>query len=130
MNTEIQRLCDSITRQVQFDNMKHNQSAVTAKLEGQNCDLDNYLANKQNEYGSKFDASDLAPQFAPYYHDRSKRLVVQYGSETLSGWIGATTGWKPSFLLMRTSRSIGSPFVLSANDKILKVKTARSTVYR
>ena len=93
-------------------------------LRGINAELDEYLESKTRQYGNEFDASDLAPQFAPYYHSRYNRVKVQFSyGEIRTGWIGATTGWKPAFLLMAQSRSIGSSDLLGQNDRIIAVKT-------
>ena len=35
-----------------------------------------YLKRKRAEYGEKFDASDLAPQFIPYYESGERIEVV------------------------------------------------------
>ena len=80
-----------------------------------------YIERKRLEYGEKFDPSDLAKQFIPYFN-AGTRIKVETCGMTITGTVGATTGWKPAFLLMRTSRSIGSPWVLSENDKITAVK--------
>jgi|BioPla2DNA2_1021312.scaffolds.fasta_scaffold50315_4 uncharacterized protein YydD (DUF2326 family) len=82
---------------------------------------DQYIERKRREYGEKFNPSDLAKQFIPYFND-GKRIKVETCGMTITGTVGVTTGWKPAFLLMRTSRSIGSPCVLSENDKITAVK--------
>lgn len=82
-----------------------------------------YLARKQREHGTKFDASDLAPQFAPYLHDRQTRLKVRHPIwGECWGWVGVTTGWKPAFLLMRRINSVGSSILLDGRCEILAVR--------
>jgi len=84
--------------------------------------FNDYIKRKENEYGKKFDASELASQFIPFFNSH-ERVKVQFPyGETLTGTIGVTTGWKPVFLLMRTRRSIGSPYTLHSKDKIVAVK--------
>lgn len=80
------------------------------------------------------DRSDLAPAFEPYY-ESGQRVRVDFVTldgtevyETLTGTIGKTTGWKPAYVLMRTSRSLGSPYLLSARDRITAVKRGRTYV--
>ena len=85
---------------------------------------DEFVARKQREYGEKFDASALDSRFIPYFNNGT-RVKIETLGETLTGTIGVTTGWKPCFLLMRTSRSAGSIWTLSANDKIIAVKRGR-----
>jgi len=80
-----------------------------------------YVQNKRREHGAKFDASELASQFVPYFESGQRvRVRFAYGEE-MTGTIGATTGWKPCFLLMRTSRSIGSPWTLGKDDQVVEV---------
>ena len=79
-----------------------------------------YLARKRREYGDKFDPSDLAPQFIDYFNNGA-RIEVDMGYEVKRGRIGVTMGWKPAFLLMLTTRSIGSPYILERTHKITRV---------
>jgi len=79
------------------------------------------------EHGDKFNASGLSKQFIPYY-ESGERIKVKSCSEVLTGTIGKTTGWKPCFLLMRTSRSTGSSWTLSDKDQIIAVKQGRKYI--
>ncbi len=80
-----------------------------------------YIKRKKAEYGNKFDDSDLAKQFIPFYENQKRIKVDMYiEGKVVSGTVGVTTGWKPVFLLMRTSRSIGSSYVLSKRDRIVE----------
>lgn len=78
-----------------------------------------YITRKRAEYGDKFNDSGLNKDFIPYY-ENNKRIEVDFGYEVKRGRIGITTGWKPCFLLMLTTRSIGSSYTIGAKDKILK----------
>jgi hypothetical protein len=81
----------------------------------------NYLSRKINEYGNKFDQSDLSEQFVPYY-ESGQRIEVEFShGEIKRGTIEVTTGWKPVFLLMLRSNSIRSSYTLSNQDKITKI---------
>ena len=89
-----------------------------------------YIACQDAKYGDKFDASDLAPQFVDAFNTGGRvRVRFSYGEE-LTGTIGVTTGWRPAFLLMRTSRSIGSPWTLGAGDQIVAYKADGGRAYR
>jgi hypothetical protein len=81
-----------------------------------------YLDRKNRE--SKFDPSDLAKQFIPYY-ESGQRIEVEFdgwGEEDKiqRGYVGVTTGWKPAFILVRKVNSLGSDMILREKDKILK----------
>jgi hypothetical protein len=76
--------------------------------------------------GIAFSDTLLAPQFIPYFNSQQRiRVKFQYGL-VLTGRVGVTSGWVPVFLLMRTSRSIGSEWTLSASDVILAVHDGRT----
>lgn len=77
-----------------------------------------YLSRKQTEYGSKFDSSDLDPRFISYYENGKRIWVSDFGHVT-SGTVGVTTGWRPVFLLISSSRAMGSSTTLTRKTKIL-----------
>lgn len=78
------------------------------------------LTNRRRvTYGKQFDPSNLAPQFVPFYESGQRVIVETKYGETLRGYVGVTTGWKPCFLLMHNTRSISSSHTLSADDKIV-----------
>ncbi len=77
-----------------------------------------YLARKKAEYGSQFDPSDLDPRFVSYYENGKRIWVSDFGHVT-SGTVGVTTGWKPVFLLISSSRAMGSSTTLTKKTKIL-----------
>jgi hypothetical protein len=78
-----------------------------------------FTERKQREYSEKFDPSELAPQFVPHYNTGQRVIILTKYGETKRGYIGVTTGWKPCFLLMNNTRSIGSSETLSAADQII-----------
>jgi hypothetical protein len=83
-------------------------------------DFSDFLKRKKQEYGSKFDPSDLVKDFIPYYENGKRIKVDMYiEGKVVSGTVGVTMGWKPAFLLMRTSRSVGSTYILTKKDKIV-----------
>ena len=65
-----------------------------------------------------FDDSDLSKQFIPYFESGQRIIVTSYG-EVKRGYVGVTTGWKPCFLLMNNTRSMGSSDTLSDKDEIV-----------
>ena len=89
-----------------------------------------YIASKRNQYGDKFDASQLATQFVQFFNS-GKRVKVAFNDsegdayETHTGTIGVTTGWRPCFLLMRRSSDHGSAWTLKAIDTITAVQHGR-----
>jgi hypothetical protein len=77
-----------------------------------------FISRKQREYGDKFDSSKLNPDFIDAFNT-GDRITVDFGYETKRGTIGVTTGWVPAFLLMLTSRSIGSSHIIRMDSKII-----------
>lgn len=72
------------------------------------------------------DRSDLAPQFASYLHS-GQRIRVRFShGEERTGTVGKTMGWKPAYLLMARSDSMGSSDLLGAGDQIVGVKYGRT----
>ena len=86
--------------------------------------FEEYLKRKRSmnieEYPIQFDASDLALQFVPYF-ESGQRIEVQFSWEKMRGYVGVTTGWKPSFLLLSRCNSRSSSILLGSTDIILKV---------
>ena len=83
-----------------------------------------YIERKKQEYNEKFDQSELNKDFIKYYENQERITVLfcdksdkEY--ERKRGRIGITTGWRPCFLLMLTSRSSGSSYTIGENDKIV-----------
>ena len=92
-----------------------------------------FCESKRKQFGAQFDSTDLATQFARYF-ETGERIKVAFASSkgetylTLTGTVGVTTGWKPSFLLMRRSSDHGSPYLLGVNDRIVAVRRGRTYV--
>jgi hypothetical protein len=88
-------------------------------------DYQAYLQGKQREYGAKFNAADLAPQFIPYYESQQRieveRVYPSGEKYTRRGTVGITTGWMPAFLLMSRVSARGSSDVLGTDDRIVRV---------
>lgn len=77
-----------------------------------------FLSRKRSEYGAQFDSSELDPRFVPYYENGKRIWVNDFGHVT-SGTVGVTTGWRPVFLLISSSRAMGSSTTLTKKTKIL-----------
>ena len=87
------------------------------------------LVNRRTaQYGDKFDVSDLDKRFIAYYQN-GQRIKVETCGMIMTGTVGVTTGWKPAFLLMRTSRSIGSSWILGTESKLLSVQASYKGKY-
>lgn len=88
------------------------------------------IAAKQREYGDKFDASDLNPNFVNHFnHGDTRRVKVKFpwndangNPEIIWGYVSITTGWKPVFLLMRRRGQVGSSITLKENCQIIDYK--------
>jgi hypothetical protein len=92
---------------------------------------DDYIARKTAEYGDRFDASDLAPQFVRYFNSQERIRVDSHGGEHVrTGRVSVTSGWRPAFMLMHRSSDLGSSDVLGADDKIIAVQHGREYVRR
>lgn len=85
----------------------------------------------KREHGSKWDttALDAAPQFAAYFGTGQRiRVTRTYESgetDTRTGRVSRTTGWRPAFLLMSRSNALGSSDVLGPDDVITAVQDSR-----
>lgn len=95
---------------------------------------DLHMSTRGTYQGHATDTADLdaASQFKPYYHGERIRVTRDYGdgeTHTRTGTVGMTTGWRPAFLLMARSNSMGSSDVLGPEDKIVAVRD-RTGTYR
>lgn len=83
-------------------------------------EYEDYIYRKKKEYGKKFDSSDLDKRFIKYFNSGQRiKVTFEWGEE--SGTVGVTTGWKPVFLLIKTSRSHGSSTTLNKSVKKIEV---------
>ena len=84
------------------------------------------------QWGDKWTDADLAQQFVPFLNSGERvKVTTTYGDGeefTRTGTIGVTGGWRPVFLLMHRSNSVGSWDTLKATDKIVAVKRGRGYV--
>jgi hypothetical protein len=78
-----------------------------------------YLERKRRQFGAQFDPSKLERRFIPYF-ESGERISVKFSwGEVIRGTVGVTGGWVPSFLLMRTRRSLGSELLLGRQEQIV-----------
>lgn len=88
-----------------------------------------YLDRAKRQYGDKFDSSALyaADSKARDYYQGSRVLVETVYSDGVryrrAGVVSATTGWKPSLLLMHRVSDIGSSDLIGPNDKVIAVQS-------
>lgn len=92
-----------------------------------------FLARGKAKWGLKFDASELDKRFIPYY-ENGQRIEVTWldGFEDYGGYgarangkkarftVGVSTGWKPVFLQVYSSRSFGGQAILSSAIKSIR----------
>ena len=81
----------------------------------------NLLWQGKHEWGDKFDPSALAQKFVRFY-ESGQRIEVKFSpdSEPERGYVGCTTGWKPSFLLIHRRSDLGSSTLLSDHYEVIK----------
>lgn len=98
---------------------------------GQNDAIRSRIEHGQHQFGAKFDASTLleAPQLHEAYATGDRVEVDMYGdgSVTLRGTISTTTGWRPAFLLVLTSRSHGSIYLPDRRTRVLRTVRRKRT---
>lgn len=80
-----------------------------------------WINAKQDEYGEKFTLPDpqLCNLLVPYLKS-GKRVEIDVDGFITRGFISITCGWWPSFMVLRTSRSMGSWILISKNTRILR----------
>ncbi len=88
-----------------------------------NVYMERLIVRGKEKHGEQFDASDLEPKFARYWYSKERlRIKDNWEGSILTGTVGMTTGWKPSFILLRTTRSMGSSILLNKDCEILGVQ--------
>jgi hypothetical protein len=87
-----------------------------------------FIARGKARHGERFSPPPAADRWAPYM-DSQQRIKVRLSyDEELTGTVSATTGWQPVFLLMRTSRSMGSSNTLGDGDQVVAVQQGRKYI--
>jgi len=84
-----------------------------------------YVLKGMRKHGDKFSMADLDMRFVPYYESEERiKVKPKYGDE-ITGTVGVTGGWRPSFLLLRRSNAVGSSDLLGSGDEIIGVQYGR-----
>ncbi|MFA6016456.1 MAG: hypothetical protein WC742_15465, partial [Gallionellaceae bacterium] len=81
-------------------------------------EYESMLSRRKQQYGDKFDPSELDKRFSNLLHTPYRIKVRFSWGEVKTGTVGITTGWKPVFLLMLTKRSRGSEYILDKNCEV------------
>lgn len=83
---------------------------------------EDYLKNAIEKHGEQFDSSKLSKKFIKYFENEQRIEVKRpYKDESnLRGYVGITTGWRPSFILLLKSNSTGSSELLDERYEIVK----------
>ena len=89
--------------------------------------FNDYLNRKRSEFGDKFDTSELDSRFIDAW-ESGARIKVRMGDGHYFGTVGITTGWRPVFLLMHSSRCTGSSFTLRDTSTLVATKQGRRYV--
>lgn len=69
--------------------------------------------------GHKLDTSELASKFTSFYESKQRIIVKTPYGETIRGYVGKTTGWRPSYILLNNTRSLGSSELLNNKYEIV-----------
>lgn len=89
-----------------------------------------YLERQRAQHGARFDPSELDPRFVRYYNSGERIKVRETwasgGSMEITGRVGITTGWRPVFLLLRSSRARGSSDLLTQFSAVVAVQRGRT----
>jgi hypothetical protein len=82
--------------------------------------FNSYIERKKAEYGDKFDASGLNPDFIQYF-ENGARIEVENEFQKRRGTVGVTTGWRPCFLLMAQVNCMGSSDTIGSTDRVTRI---------
>lgn len=86
-----------------------------------------FIESKKMQYGN-FTDKELKQELIPYFESQ-QRIEIEFLDKdnniefTKRGRIGVTSGWQPCFLLMLTTRSMGSSWTLTGNLRVKRVIT-------
>ena len=69
--------------------------------------------------GHKVDTHLLCDKFTPFYNSGQRIIVKTPWGDTIRGYVGKTTGWIPSYLLLNNTRSLGSSELLNDEYEII-----------
>lgn len=78
-----------------------------------------YIERKKDQYGSKFDMSDIHQDFLPYLISGEKIIVDIPIDGIKRGWVGVTAGHRPSLLLLTKRSSRSSEYLLTKGCRLV-----------
>lgn len=82
--------------------------------------FETYCQRQRMLYGERFQPPTGQHLIDAYNRDRDYRVQVQLSDDRMAwGYVSLSTGWQPTFLLMRSTRAIGSSTTLDHIDKIV-----------
>jgi hypothetical protein len=75
----------------------------------------------EERYPRQFDDSELWPQFRTWvgYDGRIEVSGEHRAGQRRTGYLGVTSGWRPAFILVARSDSMGSSDVLRKDDEVI-----------
>lgn len=89
---------------------------------------EHYLARKRAEHGDTLDTSALVPAFIPYFLTSQRIRIINRWGVTFTGWVSASDGPTPQFVLLSARNANGSVHTLTHLDLLVGVKVGRSYV--
>lgn len=118
--SEYNTVCDKCYRPTWYETEQPCKRSISHGCE--TCGSHEYVSDTTPCIGTLrvIDKSNLPNKFA-HYHENGQRIEVKtpYG-ETIRGYVGKTTGWKPSYILLARSNSMGSSELLNSEYEITK----------
>lgn len=80
-----------------------------------------FIIRAKKAHGEKFSDANLSNQYVLAY-ENNLRIQVRFENGIVKrGRVGVTTGWKPSFILLLRSDSIGSCWMLTDKTYLEKI---------
>lgn len=77
-----------------------------------------YISRARSYYKEQFDDSELALKFVEYFESQDRICVDWYG-ESVRGYVGVTTGWRPAFILLLKANSLGGSIILTNETEVI-----------
>lgn len=93
-----------------------------------NTPFDEYCKRQQAKWGDKFSPPTGDALIRAYNNGPEFRVQVDNdrGDGKIWGFVRLTSGWRPSFMLMRRVGQHGSSYLLNASDTIYATRWMRS----
>jgi hypothetical protein len=119
MNNDYKTVCDTCFQPTWYETEQPCKRSLSTGCE--TCGSHEYISKESRCTGTLrvIDNSKLASKFTPFYRNRQRIIVKTPYGDTIRGYVGKTTGWKPLYLLILKSNSTGSSEVLSDDYEIV-----------